>query len=351
MLMVAQKLARDGKTVLVISRKGEFGGAWRTVSLESGLEAEAACHLIEPIPNVYEVVEKYSDTQFVPQTPLPVRSLTAKWLLEYTGFVNRMLTYFSLLVAAVVCAFRWIIGKPDPMLDIKFAKAKTALDCTVAYFSGGGAVKVPQLGYAGLVERLHYVAKTAGVEFLEAELKEIEVEVEGEDMRLVCGETLVRCRHLEVTSSVLLQEQLGVLRPMQGMPVERTSVFVKFSSWFIRRPFSYITFSGNAPLKRMCVLDVPGSHVSDVYVLLELPSGVLWKQSESQVSEYLVKAGFLMQEPVIETLFERAEELAWTFASSGRYQRDSDRVRYWNSRGNLADGIYRYRRFLSLDAA
>lgn len=349
MLMVAQKLARDGKTVLVVSRKGEVGGAWRTVSLENGLEAEAACHLIEPIPNVYEVFEKYSGTQFVPQTPLPCRSLNAKWLLQYTGFVNRMLTYFSLLVAAVVCGFRWLIGKPDPMLDIKFAKAQTALGCTVAYFAGGGAVKVPQSGYARFVGSLHSVAQAAGVEFLEAELKEIEVQ--GEVMRLNCGETLVRCRHLEVTSSVLLQEEPGVLRPMQGMPVERTSVFVKFSSRYIRRPFSYITFSGKAPLKRMCMLDVPGSDSTDVYVLLELPSGVLWKHSNAHVSEYLVKAGFFREVPLIETLFERVEELAWTFASSGHRQRDSDRVRYWNSRGNLADGIYRYRRFLSLDAA
>ena len=345
MLMLARRLSADGLSVMVLSRKGEKGGAWRSLSLGSDMVAEAACHLIEPIPNVYPLLEQYSGERFVPQVPQPYRSLGVKLQLDYQGPANRALTLSSLLVTAAISLIRNLAGTRDPLMEIKIGKAWAALASLQAYVRGGGQVQVPVSGYAAFVAKLQNAAVAAGVQFEDAEL--VSVERKGEHLWLDCGSLSFVCHRLEVTASVSFRDDGKRLIPMTGKPAKRTSVFVQIQGDAVRKAFSYITFNGGAPLKRMCLLDVVGSDGSNVFVLIELPAGRLWSECKGSVSDYLVAAGILYADTVIDMMFERVEELAWSYPYTHHRGGNFNQVRYWNSRGNLADGIYRYRHFLS----
>ena len=343
MLMLARRLSADGLSVMVLSRKGEKGGAWRSLSLGSDMVAEAACHLIEPIPNVYPLLEQYSGERFVPQVPQPYRSLGVKLQLDYQGPANRALTLSSLLVTAAISLIRNLAGTRDPLMEIKIGKAWAALASLQAYVRGGGQVQVPVSGYAAFVAKLQNAAVAAGVQFEDAEL--VSVERKGEHLWLDCGSLSFVCHRLEVTASVSFRDDGKRLIPMTGKPAKRTSVFVQIQGDAVRKAFSYITFNGGAPLKRMCLLDVVGSDGRSV-CLIELPAGRLWSECKGCIGLFGCGWNFICRYSDRHDV-QRVEELAWSYPYTHHRGGNFNQVRYWNSRGNLADGIYRYRHFLS----
>ena len=161
MLLQAQKLVQDGKSVCILERQTSLGGAWRFKKTLSGDVIEVASHLIEVFPGVYEALERASGVSFEPLDGVPIRvtrsgrkfKYFSRFLVALSG-VRLTLGYFKSLLSS----------DRDRQLNFQ-AKFRSYRRHQLSQIWNPKPVQGPVGGYAYFIDRLVRSTEKAGVIF------------------------------------------------------------------------------------------------------------------------------------------------------------------------------------------
>ena len=348
MLMVAQCYAMQGARVAVFTRPGELGGAWRTARIDSEAKHEIACHLIEPMPDVYSVLEAMSGCSFDVQDPQPVRLLPCNIAINHGHLLNRMIIVCGLISAALRTLLIGSLGRSNRLSAVQLKKVLSVFYWVASIATRPNLkVQAPTCGYGRFLDNLVTQCKQRGVLFFEDEISA--VRIAEETCSLTGNETTYLAERVDYTASIAIESKGETVNFNSPVNRVKRGIVVSIPRNFIAKDFSYISSSGAKIFQRLAVLSSTGPQREDrVLVLIETPRKGPEQQVVDGVINELIRARFLLpsaKDILILTHFEfttAAEQLS-NVASQSKIKK----ITCWDSRGNLADGIHRYRSFFA----
>lgn len=235
-ILIAIKLIKLGKNVLIIEKNDHFGGAWKSFKINDGIISEASCHLIEHYRNAYRIIEELSGIKFKYCSPQPLklynngkRELYTDQRQIFREFYEQFVTLFKIPASLVIqCINRLLPQKLRINKGSGFNKSVAIniwnrfiffIFYRVPAFMTFKGIMEPSCGYTHFVERLIVNAKKEGVDFLQDELFAISLGKGSNIVNLKSG-MKVECEKLYVPESLNLaniDELVEVLGPLSKM--------------------------------------------------------------------------------------------------------------------------------------
>ena len=186
MLIHALWLRSLGNKILVLDRMQNIGGAWAVSPVYSESNrvlgktcnpalAEGACHLIEPFPYVYKVIEYFSKVPFTPLDVQPIRLSPQGCIFPYSSRLILIASGIRLLFGSLCSGLPLLLGRTnniDSYLNFK-SKFLTFLRYQLPIIVGDVRVWGPSNGFADFISNLESQCRSEGIEFQSAEVTNI----------------------------------------------------------------------------------------------------------------------------------------------------------------------------------
>jgi hypothetical protein len=257
MLLQSIALASDGHRVCVLDRERVLGGSWQTHSMDIDFNVEVACHLIEVFPDVYECLSNASGVPFVPLVEQPIR-------VHKLGFIFPYSSRALVLAAGIRLLFGYILTYVAGLVLRKSNKSvllnfKTKLKSFWLYqrsiILGKPIMKAPKSGFVDFLRRLINNCESRGVQFLEFDVKSINLK---DGMWCVSDQqgNILTSRHINSTTSTNLRHvEMGRFESIDYKLVPRISVLVLLPRNNVLKNQSYVAFWKDPWVTRISRID------------------------------------------------------------------------------------------------
>jgi hypothetical protein len=192
-VLIAIKLANEGKRVTIVEKNEKYGGAWKSAKIDDTLITESACHLIEHYHDVYGIISELSGIKFEYYNPQPIKIYNDGQEELYTDkreFKSLLLNHLKIFIKIptigmikllnIVLPKRMRISKVD---RISYNDLKSMVNTLLffirhkapAFLSYNGLMH-PVCGFTYFADTLIRNAKAAGVEVICDEISNIEIQ-------------------------------------------------------------------------------------------------------------------------------------------------------------------------------
>lgn len=218
MLIHALWLCRQGHKILVLDRMPNIGGAWAIspvfcqpiyLSDEVWRSAfvEGACHLIEPIPRVYQVIENFSKVPFDVLEVQPVRLYNQRYIIPYSSWITLIASGFALVYGYLRSLIFSLIGFPNFFESYLNYRSKLLSFIRYQLFAvfGDNRIKGPRNGFANFIESLEHQCRSKGVDFIAVEVTSISRSGIGWHVFKDLSSSHYSARNIHLTSSTNLR--------------------------------------------------------------------------------------------------------------------------------------------------
>ncbi len=216
-ILIAIKLIKFGKDVLIIEKNDHFGGAWKSFKIKDGIISEASCHLIEHYRNAYRIIEELSGIKFKYCSPQPLklynngkRELYTDQRQIFREFYDQLTALFKIPASIVIQCINRVL--PPKMRISKGAGINKSVAINIwnrfvffisyrvpAFMTFKGIME-PSCGYTHFAENLIINAKKEGVHFLQDEVLAVSLGKGTNVLNLKSGRK-VECEKLYVPES------------------------------------------------------------------------------------------------------------------------------------------------------
>jgi len=350
MLLQAEYLARNNRTVCVVDRQLQFGGVWGVAHLSNGQITECAVHLLENYPGVYKYLEEVSGCEFVKLDPQPIRVFRNGLTLSLSNPVIFVLDGLYLTYGWLQTSLRALFGNQtcEHLRSIIRGRMVAHFRRRTRFLFVRQVYRGPEHGWdqfvCNLIERL----RTLGVVFKTMEVSEIHLTASKTwVVKGVSGKSISASEVFSTTSTNLSQVSSGKLVAAQSQSAERVSLLVEVPLDNIRRAVTFLSERQNHLFPRVARVKIKGT-VDAVHYLVEL--GRFADENVynlfTEVSEFLTRRKILRRGGVFQIL----TSVPCSYSITQTHQ--SAKLKYsgitlCHSLGNLAAGIARWQTTVS----
>lgn len=265
MLIQALWLRHRGHNVLVVDRTPNLGGSWAIAPVLCDSESqsnkawnsvltEVACHLIEPFPRVYKVIEHFSKCPFVPLDVQPIRISPDGRQFPYSSRLILIASGFRLFFGYLSFSFLLLFGQKsvlDSYLNFKNKFIKF-LRYQLPIVVSDIRVWAPRDGFAHLLSTLEAQCLSAGIDFRVVEVTNL---CRTRSSWLVSSDSSscdFTARNIHITSSTNLRRTTsGDFKAKSPRFSTKVGWVVEISSENIRIPQSYVAFWKDPSIARI----------------------------------------------------------------------------------------------------
>ena len=265
MLIHALWLRRLGNKILVLDRMQNIGGAWALspVFSESNRElgiiwnsalAEGACHLIEPFPFVYKVIEYFSKVPFTPLDVQPIRLTSQGRIFPYSSRPILIASGIRLLFGSLCSGLSQSLGRTNNIdLYLNFKnKLSTFLRYQLPILFGDIRVWGPSNGFADLISNFEYQCRSEGVEFQLADVTNINRTPSHWNVITSTSSSPFLAANIHLTSSTNLRlTTSGDFIATTPRLFTKTTWVIEISAQHIRTLQTYVAFWNNPSIARI----------------------------------------------------------------------------------------------------
>ena len=219
-ILIAIKLIRNGKDVLIIEKNDHVGGAWKSFKIKDGIISEASCHLIEHYRNVYRIIEELSGIKFKYCSPQPLklynngkRELYTDQRQIFQEFFDQFITLFKIPASIVIQFINRLLPQKIRISKGSGINKSVAINIwnrfiffisyRIPAFITFKGIMEPSCGYTHFAESLIINAKREGVDFLQDEVFAVSLGKGSNVLNLKSGRK-VECEKLYVPESLNL---------------------------------------------------------------------------------------------------------------------------------------------------
>jgi hypothetical protein len=170
--MLALRLRRLGHSVVVFEASSSLGGAWQAEDLGGVGKVECACHLLEWYAGGYESLSRFSDADFIPCDPQPIRVYLDGRRQPYTSRAGIARSAYYHCRAVLAQAAKLVVRRRSPMADRLWALwASVGRLQLFARYTLPGLVRFralcrPKGGYVAYIDGLIDAVRDSGVEIV-----------------------------------------------------------------------------------------------------------------------------------------------------------------------------------------
>ncbi|WP_315920462.1 NAD(P)-binding protein [Mesorhizobium sp. SP-1A] len=179
LMMLALKLQKSGKSVVLFEAEQNFGGAWQNEHVEGIGLVECACHLLEWYAGGYELLARLSGCKFVASDPQPVRIYRDGTVEPYTSRNKIAAALYHELRGFATSLVRLLFSKGRTWSDrVKTVESKRNSLLFYLRFRLRGAkqfdaIQRPALGFTHFVDNLANKVSSSGIRVINAKVDSV----------------------------------------------------------------------------------------------------------------------------------------------------------------------------------
>jgi hypothetical protein len=261
MLMQAIKLARNGKSVVVLEAEESIGGLWRMAILPDGTRIECACHLIDDIPGAYEVLQDYSGVEFSQLEPQPQSTDTDGRIRSYvsrTGILKNVLSDHGRVLKLLKKRLLGQTSTPDIVaLNASLVKLHDFYCFNFKKLFTGSRVKAPKFGFVQFMDGLIANTRAAGAKIVYDKVMRVEKN-DGCWLLILRSGEVCKAKRIDCSASATLRH-LGYDEFLFFEANHKSCINLVASvlSTNLVKKISYISFANSEIFSRAARLDYP----------------------------------------------------------------------------------------------
>lgn len=338
--------SKRGFKVCILDSNQNFGGSWSYDQISSGFLIEQACHLIEPVPDIYSILESFSGVPFSVLNPQPARCLGGHIFIPYSNKLLVLLAGVRMIVKfAYLYLASLVLKNISKDLLYNYASKTTYFFRTQLPFLfsfRNFPCKAPVNGYANLIENLILNAESLGVVFRKYDVIKASFSNQTSIWTLLSEDaSIISCHNLGITSSTNLRPSTPYSLDAESS-IKRTRHTALFSipSVDVITPHSYVAFSFDKYITRVSRIESPPLN-QDLYYLVEMKDSYDIDFISSYVNDLFYSIS-LQSHPYSARLL-KVKSFSYLAASS-QLRADSQFpfFKVYQSFGNLACGIFQW---------
>ena len=346
--LLSQMEKGNALRVAVISRDSELGGSWSVSKVNEELYENAA-HLIEALPDVYEIIEYYTGEKFVAPNVQPMRllkiGLTIKIL--YHSKIMIILAFFRI----VSDYFTSMFGTNEEKKKNSLIKLRHWIDTGLPFlFKNLPEIKIPERGYAKLMASLIDNCRMKGVDFIQDEVIQINQDPKTKFWRLKTKyiSSELKSQSLSISSSIALKKTNNKICLIKDKISTRSIIILEINDQFLKFNISYVSLFNNKYIKRVVNIDELNPNIDKRRYLFELKPSV----SEAFQDNCIVLTRILIDSGLFRSSlrFKKLHHHISTYGYSHQFYKEDlpYNLHVNDSVGNLAVAIFKNRKLLKI---
>ena len=316
MLIQALRLSMLGRRVLVIDRYQNIGGSWSVSSISTwnNIESdtvfnsaisEAACHLIEAFPRVYQCLEFFSQVPFDVLDIQPIRVMSNGRIFPYSSRFILLASFFRLLYGFLSHWLFLLLGRRkflDSYLNFK-KKLAVFIKFQFKMLFRDIRIAAPRYGYAHFIKSLETYCLSSGINSYTADVTSIDrhsstwiVSFDVSSVQFIANSV-----HMTSSSNMRISTE-GNFRSITPRFLSRKSLVVEVHPNDINVPQSYVAFWNDPLITRISRIITPTDQAigssGSYHFLIETRANFKDEVSDNCVSgticSYLERSGIII---------------------------------------------------------
>lgn len=341
LLIQACYLADKGFKVCVVDKINTFGGSWRSERVNSA-SIEIACHLIEYIPGVYEILEYYSGVKFRHCDPQPQRLIFGLFTVNYSSRLFAIFTFFRIILSLMYARIGIYFGSYSADEKILKFKQKLQQFCKyqLPFINTDSRLREPSCGYSEFIESLLISAKNRGVTFYHFPVLNANFINELWECNSSHWPYKLTSENIYCSSSASLNKINDFsFESFDSKKISRASIIVEIPPQCILKDITYVSIFGDSNVSRISrLLDSMNSSSFKYLVELKISLKDVDTRKLKKIFLIFVKLGVARQASSIKQIGQH-ESVTPTYSGQLGGVNLENKFFVLSSYGNLAVGI------------